>query len=184
MKKRTALALALGFLLLFPSVRHAAYAAAQGIRAAFFVFYTQSSSQPTGTSGGAGKDRIWVKSTVDHIIFTDTSNVDHDISVGGPVTTLTDAATINTDASLSQAFKVTLGGNRTLANPTNLVSGATYLFLVVQDGTGSRTLAYGNLFTWPGGTVPTLSTGANAVDLITAVYDGTKLRAVWNGNFQ
>ena len=37
--------------------------------------------------------------------------------------TLTDAATIATDASLGNLFRVTLGGNRTLGNPTNPVDG-------------------------------------------------------------
>lgn len=90
---------------------------------------------------------------------------------------LADAATVNTDASLGNVFTVTLGGNRTLANPTNLVAGGTYIWIVRQDGTGSRTLAYGALFAWPGGTVPVLTTTASAVDVITAVYDGTDLLA-------
>jgi hypothetical protein len=103
---------------------------------------------------------------------------------GSPAHALTDAATINTDTSTSNTFTVTLGGNRTLANPTNLRSGFTYMWIVKQDATGSRTLTYGTAFTWPGGVAPTLTTAANAVDLITAVYDGTKLRAVANANFQ
>ncbi len=91
---------------------------------------------------------------------------------------VTDASSIATDASLGNVFTVTITGNRTLANPTNLVSGGTYIWIITQDGTGSRTLAYGSLFAWPSGTAPTLSLGASSVDLITAVYDGTKLRAV------
>ena len=88
---------------------------------------------------------------------------------------LTDATSIATDASAGNVFTVTLGGNRTLANPTNLVQGAQYVWRVTQDGTGSRTLAYGNLFKWSFGTAPVLTTTAGAVDIITAVYDGTSL---------
>lgn len=84
--------------------------------------------------------------------------------------TLTDAATIATDASLSNTFLVTLGGNRTLGNPTNLQNGQILNWLVTQDGTGSRTLAYGSLFRWAGGVAPTLSTAANARDHISAQY--------------
>ncbi len=90
---------------------------------------------------------------------------------------LTDGATIATDASLSNVFTVTLGGNRTLSNPTNLVAGGTYLWVVTQ-GSGGQTLAYGSLFTWPSGTAPTLSSGSGDVDLISAVYSGGKLRCV------
>lgn len=84
---------------------------------------------------------------------------------------LTDGATINVDASLSNNFKVTLGGNRTLANPTNLSDGMTLNFVVKQDGTGSRTLAYGSKYKWPAGTAPVLSTAASAIDCISAQYD-------------
>ncbi len=103
----------------------------------------------------------------------------------GPIA-LTDASSIATDASLVQktggVFTVTLGGNRTLANPTNLQSGATYIWIVTQDGSGLHTLAYGNLFAWPSATAPTLSTTAAYVDLITCAYDGIKLRCVFTGD--
>ncbi len=90
---------------------------------------------------------------------------------------LTDGSSIATDASLSNNFKVTLGGNRTLANPTNLTEGMWLLFVVKQDATGGRTLGYGSKFKWSGGVAPTLSTSANAVDTISAYYDGTNLLA-------
>jgi hypothetical protein len=85
---------------------------------------------------------------------------------------LTDAATIATNASLSNVFTVTLGGNRTLGAPTNVVSGGTYLWVITQDGTGSRTLAYDAVFKFPGGTDPVLSTAGASVDLLTCVANG------------
>jgi hypothetical protein len=93
-----------------------------------------------------------------------------------PVFVLTDAATITTNANLSNLFRVVLGGNRVLANPTNLVSGKVFRYMIVQDATGSRTLTYGNLFTWPVATAPTLTTTANATDMITCVYDGVAVK--------
>jgi hypothetical protein len=83
--------------------------------------------------------------------------------------TLVDAATVMTDAALSNHFSVTLGGNRTLANPSNMRDGGIYNWRIKQDGTGSRTLAYGSKFRWPGA-APTLSTAANRVDRITGQY--------------
>lgn len=97
---------------------------------------------------------------------------------------LTDASSIATDASLGNVFTVTLGGNRTLANPTNLVAGGTYTWIVTQDATGSRTLAYGSLFKWPGGSTPVLTTAANAVDMISGVYFNSLIYAVQQGNFK
>lgn len=83
---------------------------------------------------------------------------------------LTYAASIATDASLSNNFFVTLTGNATLANPTNLQSGEVLNYKIKQDATGSRTLAYGSMFKFPGGTPPVLSTAANARDLLTCQY--------------
>lgn len=86
---------------------------------------------------------------------------------------LTDSATISVDATASNTFRVILAGNRTLANPTGMVAGQILNFILVQDATGSRTLSYGTKFKFPGGTAPTLSTGANAIDVLTCIYDGT-----------
>ncbi len=81
---------------------------------------------------------------------------------------LTDAASIATDASLSNHFSVTLGGNRTLANPTNMRDGGIYNWRIKQDGTGSRTLAFGSKFKFSGSS--TISTAAGTVDRIVGQY--------------
>ena len=82
----------------------------------------------------------------------------------GAITALTDGATITPDFAASNNFSVTLGGNRTLANPTNLTAGQSGSIFITQDGTGSRTLAYGTYWDFIGGTAPTLSTTAGAID--------------------
>ena len=56
---------------------------------------------------------------------------------------LTDGATIAVNAALSNNFTVTIAGNRTLSNPTNLVAGQILNFQITQDATGNRTLAFG-----------------------------------------
>lgn len=84
----------------------------------------------------------------------------------GGVSALTDGATITPDFGVANNFSVTLGGNRTLANPTNLTAGQSGVIVITQDGTGSRTLAYGSYFKFPTGTAPTLTTTANAVDVL------------------
>lgn len=61
-------------------------------------------------------------------------------------------------------FAVTLGGNRTLGNPTNTKNGQTGVIKVIQDGTSSRTLAYGGNYKFACGSAPVLSTAANAID--------------------
>lgn len=88
---------------------------------------------------------------------------------------LTDGEDIAWDVSEAQSAKVTLGGNRTLSNPTNMKAGGCYVLRVIQDGTGSRTLSFGDAYLWPGGTAPTLSTGAGDVDILAFYSDGTSM---------
>ena len=83
-----------------------------------------------------------------------------------PVTSLTDAASIAIDMGLGNNFAITLAGNRTLSAPTNVTPGQTGYIYVVQDGTGSRTLAFNSAYIFVSGTAPTMSTGANAIDLL------------------
>ena len=92
------------------------------------------------------------------------------------VATLTDGATITPDFEANQNFTVTLGGNRTLANPSNVTSdkvGQVGSIFVVQDGTGSRTLSFGSNWEFIGGTAPTLSTAASAIDRIDYIVRST-----------
>ena len=74
---------------------------------------------------------------------------------------------------------MTLGGNRTIANPTNLTAGQSGSIFLVQDGTGSRTAAWGSYWDFAGGTAPTLTTTASAVDRIDyVVRSSTSIHAV------
>ncbi len=93
-------------------------------------------------------------------------------------TTLTDAANISWNLDTNKVASVTLAGNRTLDNPTNLKDGATYILIVKQDATGTRTLAYGTAYKWPSGNAPVLSTGANDVDILSFISDGTSMFGV------
>jgi len=82
------------------------------------------------------------------------------------IVSLTDGASIAINFNDGQNFAVQLTDNRTLENPTNCVPGQTGSIFVIQDGTGSRTLSFGANYKFPGGTAPTLSTGASACDRI------------------
>ena len=102
----------------------------------------------------------------------------------GEITALSDGATITPDMADSNNFSVTLGGNRTLANPSNLTAGQSGSFFITQDGTGSRTLAYGSQYDFIGGTAPTLTTTASAVDRIDYVVRTTgSIHCVFTGNY-
>lgn len=107
-----------------------------------------------------------------------------DGTLAATITTLTDGTTITPDFSASCNFTVTLGGNRTLANPTNLVAGQSGSIFIVQDGTGSRTLSWGSYWDFAGGTAPTLSTAASSVDRIDyIVRSSTSIHTVFTANY-
>jgi hypothetical protein len=98
--------------------------------------------------------------------------------------TLTDAATITPDLAADCNFTVTLGGNRTIANPTNITAGQSGSIFIVQDATGGRTASWGSFWDFPGGTAPTLSTAANAVDRVDyIVRSSTSIHTVFTANY-
>lgn len=88
------------------------------------------------------------------------------------IITLTDGANIIPDFASGNNFIVTLGGNRTLNNPTGVTTGQSGVIIIQQDATGSRTLGIHSHFHFAGGTAPTLTTTANAVDVIGYVAYG------------
>ena len=88
--------------------------------------------------------------------------------------TLTDGSTVSWDASTQDVCKLTLGGNRTLAAPTNNSTGQFISILVIQDGTGSRTLTWNAVFEFAEDTAPTLTTTASKGDVFVFRYNGSK----------
>ena len=102
----------------------------------------------------------------------------------GTISTLTDGATITPDFATANNFTVTLAGNRTIANPTNLTAGQSGSIFIVQDGTGSRTAGWGSYWDFAAGTAPTLTTNANGVDRVDyVVRSSTSIHAVFTGNY-
>jgi hypothetical protein len=88
------------------------------------------------------------------------------------------AASIAWDAAANQVTKHTFTENTTLANPTKLKDGATYIITFTQHASSPKTLAFGSAYKWPGGTAPTITATNSAVDIITFVSDGTNLYGV------
>ena len=96
--------------------------------------------------------------------------------VAGTPVTLTDAASIALNLTTGTNFVVSLGGNRTLENPSNAAVGQTGQIYVIQDGTGSRTLAFGDAYNFENSQTPVMSTSANSVDLL--VYNVRGVSAI------
>jgi hypothetical protein len=95
-----------------------------------------------------------------------------------PEATLTDASTISWDVSTSSVAKVTLGANRTLGAATNAQTGQFVSLLIIQDGTGSRTVTFNAAYEFKDDTAPTLTTTAAKGDLFVFRYNGSKFLEV------
>ena len=90
------------------------------------------------------------------------------------------------DFATANNFALTLANTASceLQNPTNLVAGQSGSIFIVQDGTGSRLLTYGSSWDFAGGTAPTLSTAASAVDRIDyIVRSTTSIHCVFTANY-
>lgn len=96
-------------------------------------------------------------------------------AVAPAVVMLNDAASITIDASLGNDYRVTIGGNRTLTNPSNPTDGQKIVVQVTQGTGGPFTLSYGSAYAFAAGLPqPTLSTTAGETDLLAFIYNAGK----------
>ncbi|MDO8931442.1 MAG: hypothetical protein Q7U97_03530 [Rhodocyclaceae bacterium] len=89
----------------------------------------------------------------------------------GAYVPLVDGATITPNFAQGNKFRVQLGGNRTMANPTNAVAGTEFEIDTYQDSVGSRTLSFAWMWQTSGGTARTLTATARAKDKIVGNVD-------------
>ena len=87
-------------------------------------------------------------------------------AVGSTLTDTSNSGSIVLDFDTYQNFVLTATGNITLANPSTESAGQSGIIVLIQDGTGSRTLSLGTDYETAGGAGLTISTAANAVDVI------------------
>ena len=116
-----------------------------------------------GSNGGNG--RVTTKGTI------------------GEISDVSYASTITLDFRTANNFATTLTGNTTFANPSNISAGQSGVIFITQDSSGSHTAAFGSYWDFSEGTAPTLSTGANAVDMIAWIArSSVKISAQFIGN--
>ena len=83
---------------------------------------------------------------------------------------LTDGATIAIDWDNGSTQYVVLGATGRTVTFANPVDGQVYRIIVIQDGTGSRTITTWPTIKWAGRVAPTLSTTAAYIDIVTLLY--------------
>jgi len=93
-------------------------------------------------------------------------------------TALTFDATQDWALTANQVATLTLTANTTFDAPTQMVDGAFYSLIMIQDGTGGWTASWNAVFKWAGGTAPTLTTTASAKDIFVWRSDGTSMYEV------
>lgn len=105
----------------------------------------------TASNLGAGTGLYASKSGVDLRFKSLVAGYNQALSATGTEVTLSDnlttvalvdGATVNIDAAVGPHYKLTIAGNRTIANPTNSVEGQTIVLSITQDGVGGRTLSF------------------------------------------
>lgn len=139
------------------------------------------SSVQTGGGGGVissvfGRVGVVTAQTGDYTISQITNgaalNISQSFTAGQAVSpgaggTQTPGGTFTMNFAVANSFSATFGaGNLTIANPTNVKSAQEGCLALTQDSVGGRTASWGANFKWPSGTPPTLSTAANATDLV------------------
>lgn len=146
-------------------------------------FYIENQSAGTGSAGlgqmmfrtGTGKQFRWYVGATQGLTYDgNTFNF-----VTGQLQLLAASASVSgsvtIDFNTGNVQRRTLTGNVTSLTLSNLKDGAEYIITVLQDGTGSRTIAWPSTVKWAGGSAPTLTTTASARDSFSFISDGTNL---------
>jgi len=118
-----------------------------------------------GTLDGQGNE-------INNVILEDYKET---IYTGGSTT-----GTITPDVANGNVQSITLTGNITFNAFGNAEAGQSMTLIIKQSASGGETLTSSMVFA--GGT-KTLSTGANAIDILSVVYDGTTYYASLSTNF-
>lgn len=142
------------------------------------VAYGVDISGDVNTDGGYFTGDVEIINSTKDLTNVRTANFTTEYDNG----TWSGGSTKDVDWNNGQKQTVILGGDQTCTFTAPAGVG-NFLFRVVQDGTGSRTLTWPASVKWPGGTAPTLSSGANAEDIVTFYYNGTDYYGVASLNF-
>ena len=90
--------------------------------------------------------------------------------------------TINWNNGNSQTMNLGSATGNVALTFTNPVAGATYFLRVVQGAT-PRQVSFSTVVKFPGGTAPTLTATASAVDTIVIFYDGVSYFGNYSLNY-
>lgn len=96
--------------------------------------------------------------------------------------TMTWASPLTWDLNTKQIAILSLTGNTTMNNPTNMKAGGVYNLWVDNAGAFDIT-SWGSAFVWADGVIPTVTSGAGKIDIFTFLSNGVKMAGVSRANF-
>jgi hypothetical protein len=134
------------------------------------VMLTDRKARPAATTTTAGSAPVELTAAKETTSATST-----DRFAGGmlapTVITLVDAPSITVNAALGNDFRVTLGGSRTLANPSSGVDGQRITFTIKQGTGAPHKVAWSSQYKFGAAGAPVLSTTAGSIDVIGFVFN-------------
>jgi hypothetical protein len=144
--------------------------------------FTSSPIVPTPSTGTQAAHKGYVDTTVGAITPASIGAVS--ATGGGRETSATNNAagstpTVNLAGGNVQILTLTANATITLSGATNGTACSVSLYLQ-QDGTGGHTITWPASIKWPSAIAPTLSTGANKIDLV--VLETLDGGATWFGS--
>ncbi len=110
-------------------------------------------------------------------------NASKSVTTGVAALTVSGGA-IATDASLGNHFRVTTAhsASTNMSAPTNPTDGQKITYELLQDSTGSGTIAWNAVFNFGSSGAPTLTTTANKRDLVGFVYSSDQVKWLYLGS--
>jgi hypothetical protein len=133
----------------------------------------------SATSLGGIPTANWVRQSRTAAEVTANTPVTNSVSIptAWPYATVTEAPTTVLDwtgggtSTKGNRQILTLTGNRVMGAPVNMIDGAEIDLLVLQDGTGTRTLSWNAVFVFENGLAPVLGTAPGSIDRFNMVYN-------------
>jgi hypothetical protein len=124
---------------------------------------------PSGTVVGTSDSQTLTAKTIEAGTFTNGYTEE--------VATANTSTAYTIDLANGSIQILTLTGNCTFTFPT-AAAGKSFIMLLKQDGTGSRTATWPSAVKWPAGTAPTITSTASKLDKYIFTSDGTN----WYGS--
>ena len=100
---------------------------------------------------------------------------------GAPQTVAASGGTVNVSFASGNIINMTLTASTTLTFSGHVVG--TYIFELIQGGSGSYTITWPASVKWSGGTAPTLTTTVGKTDIVTLFHDGTNFYGTYSLNY-